>query len=237
MTKVNFKTENIGDGTIVQTSNSNMSEFETADDLLWISNIQLIISDVNKKNINWQNLIKKKSKKEAFKLNPDIYSSYEYDLFVKFSDKKIVLDLEMPAYFIDLIEYKIDENLWENLRHVIRKLLNIDITDSKVKNLRFMLGKSIEDEAFFNNKIELQGYTIDYKTASSRKFISENGKIEYNIYKYSVNNESIVNEAVTIKKKHEFLKLHSYSDFMYSYLETEMREIIFEHRKMLKIPN
>ncbi|WP_143883529.1 hypothetical protein [Chryseobacterium binzhouense] len=237
MTEVNFKTVNIGNVTNVQQNNSNMSKFETADDLLWISNIQLIVKNVNLKNIYWRNLIKKKSKEEAFKLDPNVYSSYEYDLLVKFSNEKIVLDLEMPAYFIDLIENKTDRNLWDNLRHVIIKLLNIDISSAKVKGLRFILSKSIEDEAHFNNKIELEGYTQDYETASSRKFISVDRKIEYNIYKYSVSNEIVINEAVTIKKRHEFLKLRNYSDFMNSYLETEMREIIFEHRKMLKIHN
>lgn len=77
MTKVNFKTESIGNESDTESRKSNTSKFKIVDPSLWISNIGLSIKNIKKEHIYWQNLAQNKSKKKSFKLNPDIYGSYE----------------------------------------------------------------------------------------------------------------------------------------------------------------
>ena len=212
---------------------SHLPKFKTIDDSLFIFSIRLMIKNLEKESIYLQNLIKTDSEKDKFRLDPKLYGN---DLKLEFLDKNMRIDMRMPALVFDSIDYDSNDNAWKQLRNSIKEILNIDISNAKIGKLNFALFESVMVKKLFDYKFEIDGFSLEEANQRYRKFVRNDKELEYLLSSYT-SSKNIVNEEIVLKKNHKFLQSYSYSDFMNSYMEDEMREIILECRMNLKIQN
>lgn len=224
------KTNNIV--TIEELNENKKPTFKIVGDSLIIFHIRLVIKNVKTENIIWQNLIEKNLIKKTFKLDPNI--CIMDDLIFQYSNEKVIIDMKLPKHVFDSVEYNIDKNPWEQLRDAIKEMLGIDISNAKVKKLRFALFESIEAENFFNSTVELPNFILKYETERHKKFIRKDKQIIYSLYSYAFARQ-ILNEEIVLKKNHQLLKSKNYLNFMNSYLEDDMCNIIVDCRNNMLV--
>lgn len=206
--------------------------FKIIGDSLIIFHMRLVIKDVKTENIIWQNLIEKDLIKKTFKLNPNICAVD--DLIFQYSNEKIIIDMNLQKHVFDSVEYNIDKNPWEQLKDAIKEMLGIDISNAKVKKLRFALFESIKSKNFFSSTVELPDFLLKYETERHKEFIRNDKQISYSIYSYAYAPQ-IINEEIVLKKNHELLKTNNYANFMNSHLEDDMCNIIADCRNNMVV--
>ncbi|KFF11066.1 hypothetical protein IW15_18085 [Chryseobacterium soli] len=117
--------------TIEQLNENEKPKFKIIGDSLIIFHMSLVIKDVKKESIFWQNLVEKDLIKKTFKLDPN--TCIMDDLTFQYSNEKAIINMKLPKHVFDSVEYNIDKNPWEQLRDAIKEMLGIDISNAKVK--------------------------------------------------------------------------------------------------------
>lgn len=254
MTKVNFKTENIGSKANIEKNetNSNNKNFkkmkktiekmkmncnkniEQFSGYFFVSRIELELNGIKEDTVNWENFSRKS--KDRFDYSPIEDFEFSCDYYIYFENEKWYFNIVFPNKIMWITEHYLIENVWVQHKNFVKELFNIDLINSKISVLDLDI-VNYESTRYISTIKGHSDIPLGYSEESYVEFVAEDGKFEYSISAHTdldgEESEDIYIERLYLQNGHDFFDKYSYEHFMNWDIDSHLKYFVIQQRDKL----
>ncbi|KUY17156.1 hypothetical protein BAZ12_18660 [Elizabethkingia miricola] len=254
MSKVNFKTENIGNKANIDTSNINPNNknfkkmkktiekmktnpsknIEQFSGDLFVSRIELELKDVQEKNIYWENFSGKSEDRYDYSSSKDF--EFGSDYYIYFENKKWYFNIIFPQNISWIKDHYLIENIWVQQKNFVKELFNIDLTNSKISVLDIDV-VNYESTHYISTIKGHSDLLLEYSDGFYVGFGTEDGKLEYTISVHTdfdgEESDDIYIERINLQDHHDLFERYHYDHFMNWDIDSHLKYFVVQQRNKL----